>query len=867
MVGWHDADGIAVTDLTLIVNGQRVSAEAYAMPRLDVMAGMRPDADLSDPDAADLAAFRSGFWAIAATPSGSDDVVIEAEALLADGTLHRAPVAVIERAGLPSRLAVPSGHPGGDGPLVAVCMATYEPDPALLERQIESIRAQDHGNWFCVISDDRSSDERFAQLQEMIAGDERFLLSRSPARLGFYRNFERALALAPREAEFVALADQDDRWHSDKLSSLLSAIGSAELIYSDARIVSESGVVLSDTFWQTRRNEHDDMLSLLVANSVTGAASLLTRDVADAALPFPAAQFTHFHDHWIALVALARGEIRFYERPVYDYVQHGQATLGHAGANRMPSMRSRLRKLRHGLRTRVGRWRFHYFANALRLQQVATVLLDRYGDQMQRPKRRALERYLRLESSSTTLLAFALRGARELASRRPATLGAEWSLSYAFVWRRAAALTARFGPGSRLRIGAIPPVSFREPPSRVVPDVPTVEDMVSKIAPVEWHLDERVEPQINVLIPEIDLKHFFGGYIGKFNLALRLAEHGQRVRIVTTDRNVGLARDWERRVAAYEGLSDVFDRVEVAFAREQGGVTISPSDRFVATTWRTAHVAKHAANQTDQARFLYLIQEYEPLTCPMGSWEALAAETYGFDHAAMFSTELLREYFREHRLGVYAGSLAGGDAQSCSFQNAITAIAPPTVADLGARDGRSLLFYARPEPHAARNLFEIGVMALRHALDRGYLDGWGLHGIGTVEGGQVIDLGGGATVDLLPRTPQSEYGALLAGHDVGLSLMYTPHPSLVPLEMASAGLLTVTNTFENKTADKLTAISPNLIAAEPNPDAIAEAIGVAASGVGDYARRVDGSRVEWSSDWRASLDDRLITTVLELLGS
>ena len=33
--------------------------------------------------------------------------------------------------------------------------------------------------------------------------------------------------------------------------------------------------------------------------------------------------------------------------------------------------------------------------------------------------------------------------------------------------------------------------------------------------------------------------------------------------------------------------------------------------------------------------------------------------------------------------------------------------------------------------------------------------------------------------------------------------MYTPHPSLVPIEMASAGMLTVTNSFENKTAEAL----------------------------------------------------------------
>ena len=45
--------------------------------------------------------------------------------------------------------------------------------------------------------------------------------------------------------------------------------------------------------------------------------------------------------------------------------------------------------------------------------------------------------------------------------------------------------------------------------------------------------------------------------------------------------------------------------------------------------------------------------------------------------------------------------------------------------------------------------------------------------------------------------------------------MYTPHPSLVPIEMASAGMLVVTNTFDNKTAEALAAISPNLIPAEP----------------------------------------------------
>src|SRR6185312_13059113 len=135
--------------------------------------------------------------------------------------------------------------------------------------------------------------ERFAALESAVSGDRRFVVSRSPRRLGFYRNFERALALAPLGAEYVALADQDDRWHPDKLGRLIAELGPARLVYSDARIVDRDGTVLADTYWASRTNNHTDLLSLLVANAVTGAASLFRRELLDYALPFPPAQFAH----------------------------------------------------------------------------------------------------------------------------------------------------------------------------------------------------------------------------------------------------------------------------------------------------------------------------------------------------------------------------------------------------------------------------------------------------------------------------------------------------------------------------------------------------------------------------------------------
>ena len=102
---------------------------------------------------------------------------------------------------------------------------------------------------------------------------------------------------------------------------------------------------------------------------------------------------------------------------------------------------------------------------------------------------------------------------------------------------------------------------------------------------------------------------------------------------------------------------------------------------------------------------------------------------------------------------------------------------------------------------------------------------------------------------------------MLASHDIGLALMYAPHPSLVPIEMASAGLLTVTNSYETKTAASMAAISDNLITAEPDPKSIAEALAAAADRAGDFEARAAGARIDWPSDWDQALDAAVIARV------
>jgi hypothetical protein len=84
--------------------------------------------------------------------------------------------------------------------------------------------------------------------------------------------------------------------------------------------------------------------------------------------------------------------------------------------------------------------------------------------------------------------------------------------------------------------------------------------------------------------------------------------------------------------------------------------------------------------------------------------------------------------------------------------------------------------------------------------------------------------------------------------------------------MASAGLLTVTNSFENKTPEAMSAISSNLITAEPSIDGIVAGLRDAVAGADDAERRVRGGRVNWSRSWTESLNDDLMDRVEGFLG-
>lgn len=338
--------------------------------------------------------------------------------------------------------------PGGEGPLIAIAMATHEPPEEAIRRQVESIKDQGWEHWVCLISDDASSPGAYAGIERAIAGDPRFALSRSDERLGFLRNFERALRAIPAEAELVALADQDDRWYTDKLERLaatLDAAPAARLAFSDMRITDGEGRVLSDTYWYLRRERHDDLASLMVANVVTGGASMFRRDLLDDALPFPPASPEHalYHDHWLALCALGGGEIAYLDAPTYDYTRHDDAvTVREAPGWLRPEHgfagRARLHWRRATRRIRMGSaspgFAAVYRDRWLLIDQLASALELRLGDRLTVSARRDLRRLTSAERSPLAAGWLLGRCLRPLVGRNE-TLARERVLLGGLLWR------------------------------------------------------------------------------------------------------------------------------------------------------------------------------------------------------------------------------------------------------------------------------------------------------------------------------------------------------------------------------------------------------------------------------------------------
>jgi hypothetical protein len=349
-------------------------------------------------------------------------------------------------------------------------------------------------------------------------------------------------------------------------------------------------------------------------------------------------------------------------------------------------------------------------------------------------------------------------------------------------------------------------------------------------APLQVRFDTELDarPTLNVLPPVLSAESMTGGPNTVVNFAFRLAQNGVPVRVVTTRPGVRTDPAWFRNhLAQLTGAARVPKDFEAVSAADPGApLAIGRNDVFVATHWTTAQQVKYRLREMNRKRFVYLIQDFEPGFHQWSNDYALSLETYELDFLPVFNEQLLADYFAQAAVGRFADPDFA--RASLVFEPAVDrSVFSPAAQPHSGR--RRLLFYARPTNQ--RNLFGLGLHALRSVASHPAFADWEFQAIGSRGSLPDLELGDGRMLRNAPWLDYAGYADLLRNADILLCLMLSPHTSYPVLEMAACGGLVVTNSFACKTPDRLRRISPNIIAARPTIEGIAASLVEAAQQV------------------------------------
>jgi hypothetical protein len=332
---------------------------------------------------------------------------------------------------------------------------------------------------------------------------------------------------------------------------------------------------------------------------------------------------------------------------------------------------------------------------------------------------------------------------------------------------------------------------------------------------------------VNLVLPEFRTHTVFAGVTTAIWAAIGLGKRlGLPVRVIAMARN----QDTPDIAKGREFLREKFDLDAEIILR--GGIPttrFNPQDRWIATHWTTAHaldVAAHAG-LVDPASVVYLIQDYEPGFAPWSTSYTTARSTY---HAGFIplvnSRPLLQHLETVESVGVDERHVFAPAFDLAQLQE--------VAAHRSRSDRTTVLFYGRPSK--PRNLFHLGVTAMRQAVRLLGDDAAGVDFVSAGEKHRAIDLGSGRRLSPLGRMAWDDYFAFLPTANVVLSLQMSPHPSHPPLESAISGAHVVTNDFFGTRVG----VHERITAVPESPDTLGEALAQAvrlerSSGPGGYA--------------------------------
>lgn len=206
--------------------------------------------------------------------------------------------------------------------LVSIAMATYNGEK-YIKQQLDSILKQTYINLEIIICDDLSKDKTVDIIKEYQEKDSRIKLLINERNLGFKKNFEKAISLC--RGDFIALSDQDDIWHYDKIKVLVASIGKYSLIHSACSLIDENAKEISP-LWMKPDDLQYSFEKLIFGTTITGCTVLFKKELLKDFFPIPNGE--KYHDWWLGLLASKSNNIIYYDKVLVQYRQHESQDTG-----------------------------------------------------------------------------------------------------------------------------------------------------------------------------------------------------------------------------------------------------------------------------------------------------------------------------------------------------------------------------------------------------------------------------------------------------------------------------------------------------------------------------------------------------------
>lgn len=213
---------------------------------------------------------------------------------------------------------------------VDILLATYN-GAKYIKPLLDSILSQTYSDFSVIISDDCSTDATVKIINEYTKKDDRIVFYKQEKNLGFVKNFE--FLLNQSTSQYIAFADQDDVWSSNKIEKMLSIIKTTgkSLVYSDMRRIDSDGNVIFDSWLKSKSYPRvcgTNSKACAVRHFAAGCSQMFTASVKQKMLPFKESVFAH---DWVSVFCASElMGILFIRDSLVDYRAHSENVYGGA---------------------------------------------------------------------------------------------------------------------------------------------------------------------------------------------------------------------------------------------------------------------------------------------------------------------------------------------------------------------------------------------------------------------------------------------------------------------------------------------------------------------------------------------------------